>query len=153
MEKEKTIRDLRKKVIIIRSRFYLTEVFSLAEASILRLQMQGVAEICISGEESSSGEFIFQYSPFLVFCSTMPPSSLETATFFQLHQILNIIYNNTTHIRVEVRTMATMIAATCVFDSFIPVASEHNASGGPHKWSLFRKELSGNPEKVDGMRP
>ena len=27
------------------------------------------------------------------------------------------------------------------------------ASGGPHEWSLFRKELSGNAEKVDGMRP
>ena len=115
--------------------------------------MQVVAEICFSGEGNSSGEFMFQYSPFLVFCSTMPPSSLETATFIQLHQILNIIYNNTKHIRVEVRTMATMIAATCEFDSFIREVSEHNASGGPHKWSLFRKELSGNPEKVDGMRP
>ncbi|KAE9602634.1 hypothetical protein Lalb_Chr12g0201681 [Lupinus albus] len=78
-------------------------------------------------------------------------------TFLHLHQILNIIYNITKHITVEVKTMATIIAATCLFDNCIfpcAVDPKHGTNnGGPHKWLLFMNELLGNPEKVEGIWP
>ena len=71
-------------------------------------------------------------------------------------QILSMIYSITMHITVEVKTMATIMPTTSVFDNFLswwPANSEHDNSGGLHSLALPKKELSVNPENVEGSWP
>lgn len=60
----------------------------------------------------------------------------------------------TKHIKVEEHTIATMIPATSLFDNpFISLDSEYDFNGRLNSFSFLLKELSGNPEKVDGISP